>query len=381
MYDDHPYNQRDSYGYEQYPIENRYQPAGPDYGRAPPPPESMSRGPPTSPAIGYKPPVSYKCIAGMVIAVVALIFLFVFMSYPWYSIDYTAKNEGTGVSEELVLTYDLENIESEMKIGNTSYKMSHSYDDVEVRNETKEVKEVMDNTYYLNLISMVFIIIAVALIPIVAIGKLPHSIGMIFLILAIIFILLIPIYFYLSLPPALEKQFDTMWGDDKDSEKFTYNGEFLATGKGDKYDDDDNKIDYEVEWGPGMGFWLIFVPLITLVVGQIAYSMGKDDAHRRRRYGSDDYLGLEPSASASAPPPPPRQDGVRDYGQARPMGREDYDRQAPLRRDHGGYDQSQQRPQRPPPRPSPPRRRGGYDYDQGGRPPPPRRPPRRRYDY
>jgi hypothetical protein len=307
----------------------------------------------------------------MVVAIVALIMLFIFMSYPWYSINYNATTtEPTKFELDYNLEYGLEDITVEAKSGEFTYENTTSYDEAEIKDDFEEVKEVMDNVYLLHLITMILLVIAIIVIPIAAIGKIPHASGMVILVIAIIMVLIIPIYFFFSFPPAVETQFEGMTDmGDPMNETFIYNGEFLSSGRGTWYSEDNDKWSYTQEWGPGLAFWFIFVPLITIVVAQVVYASGKADlspVNKRPPRDHHDRPMPPPRGDRSRPPP-------RDYGPPRPMRDEDYDRYPASRgpppgRDDYGF-------QEPPPS----RRRGG-DYDYDSRPPPPR-PPRRRDGY
>jgi hypothetical protein len=308
--------------------------------------------------------------------------IFIFMSFPWYEMNYShevldsetkqAKNE---FDIEMNIVFHLDEFSVEGKSGNiTTPEITSSYDS----EADKEIKEVMEYTYYFYLIAAIMLIIAMAFIPIVAIGKLPHVIGLIFLLLALVFVLIIPLYFYFSLPPAIESTFDKAeWGEPMNS-TFKYNNEFLSSGKGTQYydfdyDDQEEEIQYKLSWGPGLGFWFVFIPLITIVVAQAVYSAGKHDLSstkmpppRDRRPprgyddGYDDHGGRGPARPRDYDrgpppqrPPPRRRQNRTDYGPPRPMGDDDYDYinrlQSTRGGDDGGYDPS------PPPRP--PRRR------------------------
>jgi hypothetical protein len=335
----------------------------------------------------------------MIVAIIALIFLFIFMSYPWYFVSYSGDFEEPDISLELSLEYKLQDVKMDFK--HSIYEndsTTEKYDDEMFNGSADEVKEVMDNTNLIILISMIIIIIAIIIIPIAAIGKIPHFSGMIFLILGIIFLLIIPLYFFFTFPMGLETHLDKtsrligppVWAPLNETLK--YNGDFMSSGSGHEfydidYDSDDNRYDYEVKWEPGLAFWLMFVPLIMMVIAQIAYGSGKQDLKPE--------LSRDRGSRPPPPPPPPRDRErgrqVRDYGPPRPMRDEDYDHipasRPPPRGDYGyreppppprrgGYDYEYNDGYREPP----PTRRGGYEqeYDYG-RPPP--RPPRRREYY
>jgi hypothetical protein len=371
VYDDNPYDDR-GYG------DDRRYPDDRGHDRRPPP---TDRAPPRG--AGGPKKVSYKSLAGMIVAIVALIMIFIFMAYPWYTIEYEAIYEPTTTKMNVKMEYTMEELTTEFKVGEVEIKDRTKYDDKDLNGTLDEVKEVMDNTSMIQLLVMIFLIIAIILMPIAAIGKIPHVAGMVFLILAIIFVLIIPLYFFVSLPPAIESQFDKM-GDlgEPMNETFIYKPDFLSSGRGTWFNDANEKYSYTQEWGPGMGFWFIFVPLIVIVIAQVVFASGKVDVSPGR--------GLD----TRPPPPPPRGRGrdrpPRDYGPPRPMRDEDYDYVGPDRgrppgprgRDDYGYSEP------PPPRRRggggyddypPPRQRGGNDYD--ARPPPPPRPPRRREPY
>lgn len=375
LYDDYSYDDREYGDDRRHPDDRGY----PDYGdepRRPPPPRDHRRPPPQSPR-GPPPgkkPFSYKMIGGMVVAIVALIFIFIFMSYPWYNIGYTAQHENLDSNMEFNLEYKINDFSYEIKFMNITDKDTLEYDNESFKEPMKDVKEVMDNTNLISIIAMIFIIIAIIVIPIAAMAKIPHFVGIIFLVLGILFLIIIPLYFFFSFPPALENQFDKMQETFPSpmNETFKYKKEFLSSGSGNW-----NNWDYDQKWEPGMAFWLIFVPLITLVVAEVVYASGKHDH----------AFPMAPERSGR-PPPPPREAGgpreprepreprgrgrpVRDYGPPRPMRDEDYDyipsSRRPPRGDEYGYRE-----------PPPPPRRGGYDddYPPPSRPPP--RPPRRR---
>ncbi len=431
MHDDYHYDERvyrddrgypEDRGYPDYRDEPRRRPPPPrdrrgppprDYrgpppgdGRGPPPPPRDQRGPlPPPPRERDMPPgkkrISYKCIGGMVVAVIALILLFIFMSHPWYFVSYSGDFREPNQSLEYSIEY---------KIDKATYDMKMGYENItfQLKNETsynstaEDIKGVMDNTYLIILLSMIIIIIAIIIIPIAAIGKIPHVIGMIFLILGILFLLIIPLYFFFTFPPALETHLDqtsrTIGPPDWAplNQTLRYNGDFMSSGSGHEFYDidfngDDDRYDYEVKWEPGLAFWLMFVPLIMMVIAQIAYGSGKQDLMPRSS-------GARGGRPAPPPPPPPRERDrqVRDYGPPRPMRDEDYNyiptSRPPPRRDYGyreqppprrgGYDYEYDASYREPP--PPPQRQSGYDYGYEqdydyGHPPP--RPPRRREYY
>jgi hypothetical protein len=297
----------------------------------------------------------------MVVAVVALILLFIFLSYPWYFVNYSATFEESNAQMELTMVYDLEDIDVEIKTMGFSFKNATDYDDPIYNNSADDIKEIMDTTNLVGIITMIFLIIGIAIIPIVAIGKIPHFIGMIFLILAIVFLLLIPIYFFISLPAAVDTHLEHLTVNNilppPINQSLKYNNEFLSSGSGQRsididYDGEDESYNYEQKWEPGMAFWLIFIPLITVVVAQVVYGSGKHDLHK-------DQPRDRHRVEHAPPPPPPRGRGrqARDYGPPRPMKDEDYDygptsRGPPPGRDYG-YNE-------PPPPPRPPRRRDRY---------------------
>jgi hypothetical protein len=373
VYDEYSYDDRGYGDDRRYPDDR-----GSD--RRPPPPD---RVPPRD--YGKPKKVAYKSIAGMVVAIVALIMIFIFMAYPWYSIEYEAIHEPTTTKINVKMEYNIEEISYEYAVGPFKNTTTYKYDDSELNGTLDEVKEIMDNMYLIHILVMIFLIIAIIVMPIAAVGKIPFAPGIVFLVLAILFIFIIPLYLFASLPPAIETQFDEM-GDafgEPMNETFIYKPDFLSSGRGTWFNDANQKYSYTQEWGPGMGFWFIFVVAIIVVIAEVVFVSGKADISSGR--------GLD---SRPPPPPPPRGRSrdrpPRDYGPPRPMRDEDYDHLGPDRgrppgprgRDEYGYSEPP-----PPPRRGgggyddypPPRRRGGYDYD--GRPPPPPRPPRRREPY
>ena len=341
-------------------------------------PEPTSRAPPP---VGTPKPkrVSYKCFASMIVVIVGLVLIFVFMSFPWYQITYTADYEDVPRAAEFKLQYDLDELSGEVRLLNDTVKNSTPYDHPDIKDQVEEVNGVMDYIFYFFLAGIILIIIAIVIIPIVALGKMPHSIGMIILILGIIFVLIIPIYFYFTFPSALEKHIDRIEMPDPYNKTFTGSNEFLGKSHGTDYDIDDKEIKWEMEWGPEMGFWFVFVPLIILVIAQVIYSLGKDEL----RYG---YVPGGPRPPPPRGPPRGEREPVSDYGSPRPMREEGYDYIPPPRTPgpERGYDYQRSAPPQAPP---PPRRRdyggsgAGYGYDRRQAPPPPRRPPRRRYQY
>ncbi|WP_455392676.1 hypothetical protein [[Eubacterium] cellulosolvens] len=368
MYDDYDSGQRDEH-YDR-----------PRSQRAPPPPRAPeSRGPPPQ-----KPPkrVSYKSLAGMVVAIIALIFIFVliYTGYTWYVVKYEEYPENVP-AEKVVTKFEYEidqfTVSSEIPDANITMpelKFTYPYDeDNETKvGDTKDVKAVMDMINNLSLISIILLIISIIMMPIGAIGKMPHGIPLITLIIALILTLIIPIYFFIYIPPALETHLEV--ADTRDDTGFRYDGDFFGSKNGDFYDNEtDLQKEFEMEFGPEMAFWLSFVPMFIILVALSVYSAGKKDL----KYGGP----------PRRPPPPPGrgyEDEYDDY---------DYERPPPRRRPDG-YDEDYDRgaSRRPPPRP--PRRPPGrgqtnyddhyeppvlqreYDFDSARRHPPP---PRGRY--
>jgi hypothetical protein len=323
----------------------------------------------------------------MIVAIIALIMIFIFMNMSWYEMEYKHEVDALDMTREEKFVYNLNEIEYEGKIDNETMKDTVKYDENEIVKEVfQDVKEVMDYTYYFYLIAAIMLILAIVFIPIVALGKLPHVIGVVFLVLALVFVLIIPIYFYFTLPPAIETQFDKTPMGEPLNDTFKYNGEFLSSGEGTDYydfdfDDEEEEIKYEVKWGPGLAFWMVFVPLITIVVAQAVYAAGKPDVARSARGpGPRDHRppppppppprgrGRDYDYGERPPPPPPRKGGGgRDYDagydQPPPRRKRDYGPPRPMRDDDYNYVQGLESS-----------RRDDYDYD----PAPPPRPPRRR---
>ncbi len=375
--------------YDDYDYDPREPPEARQKHRRPPPPQAP---PPHRPlGTGYEQKrVSSKCIAGMIITIVALIFIVIlmFMGYPWYSITYEANPEGvSGGNIEFGFEYYLDEVSLESTMFNQTVKNTTSYDDDVIKDDSKEVKEVVDIINYFFIFSIILLIVSIVLIPVAAIGKIPHGIALVTLLIALIITLITPIYFFLYFPPAVETQINNMMGNQTAEIGFIYDGEFIGSRHG-EFPAGDIQMNFEMEYGPGMTFWFSFVPMFIILGALIVYSGGKRDLQ---------YMGPvrgSPGGRREPPPPPHRQrrdydepprppprSRKRDYGPPRPMREEDYDSiprsRPPPRRD--GYD---------------PRRESGYrrdeeyyrppvierDYDRGPPRGPPR-PPRRRRDY
>ena len=167
MYDDHSYNDR-GYGDDRgYPPDDRGHSGS---GRAPPPPKPL---PPQDHK--QKTKVSYKSIGGMIVAIIALIMIFFFMSYPWYSIEYSARPSKVGENVEYRMEYNLDKWTFESRLGTGPWNSTDaSYDDPLIEDSMGDVKEIMDNTVLLHYLVMIFLILSLIFIPIAAIGKIPH---------------------------------------------------------------------------------------------------------------------------------------------------------------------------------------------------------------
>ncbi len=348
--------------------------------RPPPPPPRRARDREPD----YEPKrVSFKCIGGMVVAIVALIFvlMLMYMGFTWYSITYEATPEGTNIKAiEYEFEYFADEVSATIGFGGNSTTNTTSYDDEDVKDYVKDVKEVMDmmNTFFL--ITVILLIVAIALIPVAAIGKIPHGIAMAILLIALIITIISPLYFFVYFPPAVESQFNEAFGNTTGEIQFIYEAEFIGEKHG-EFPLGDLQFNFNMEYGPGIAFWLAFVPMFIILIAIAVYSGGKRDLRTMRR-----------------PPPPPRGRGYRDEydeydeppdrGRPPPRGRPPY---GPPRRDYeprGGRREDDYA--RGPPRSH---RSRDYGYDEGGgdehyRPPvldrerdygrPPPRPPRQR---
>jgi hypothetical protein len=318
--------------------------------------------------------ISYKCIGGMVVAIVALIFvvMLMYMGDPWYTITYEAhQEEATSVDINFEIEYHLTEFKGTNNLlGGNATENTTSYDDSDVKDDFEDIKEVMDNLNTFFMISIILLIISIALIPIAAIGKIPHGIAMATLLIALIITLITPIYFFIYFPPAIERQIDNSFGNMTEDIGFIYDGDFIGSRHGEfPIEGLDLQMNFEMEYGPGMTFWFSFIPMFIILVAIGVYSSGKKDLIPH----GPGYRG---TGDRPYPPPPPARGGRRDdYGRPPPR---------PPRRD--GYDRGPGRQRRGPPRgPG----RGYEDEDEHYRPPaldrdydyepqrPPRRPPRR----
>ena len=337
-----------------------------DYRRGPPPgrDERMPQQTPKK--------VSYKCIGGMVVAIVALIFIFIFTTsaYNWYLITYEEHPEG-----DLVLTYDIKNeyylneFKSEQIINplnqtnaSVTIDQTFSYDDNLLKDQTEDIRDVMDFINLFYLITILILIISIALIPIAALGKIPHGIPMALLLLALILTLILPLYFFIYYPPALEEHFIKMYGNGTAPEGFEYKGDFYGTRHGDYTNVDSIQMEWELAFEPGMAFWLSFVIMFIILVGIGVYSSGKKDIPGKRA-----PIGPPPRGVGRGEPPPRYDRGYDDYGYDEPRRSRGPPARPPRppRRDYGpggGGARGGQAPPRPPQRA---RRGGGYDdhYD------------------
>jgi hypothetical protein len=329
-----------------------------DYRRGPPP-ERGERMPP------YKPKkVSYKCIGGMVVAIVALIFIFIFTTsaYNWYTVSYELYPEGEStLTEERNLDYYLTEFEYKQNLFSLNQTNASiidqtiSYDDPLLKDQNEKVRDVMEFINLFYLLTILMLIISIALIPIAAMGKIPYGIAMAFLLIALILTLIIPLYFFIYFPPALEEQFIQFWGNETAAEGFDYKGDFFGTRHGDYTNIDSIQMEWELKFEPGMAFWISFVIMFIILVAIGVYSSGRKDIPGKRP-----PIGPPPRGGGRGEPPPRYDRGYDDRG---------YD---------DGYDEPPRRSRGPPARPPRPPR-GDYGTGGGGardgRAPP--RPPRR----
>jgi len=321
----------------------------------------------------YKPKkqISYKCIGGMVVAIVALIFvvMLMYMGDPWYTITYEAHPEEASSAEiNIEIEYYLTEFKGKSKFFDENVtENTSSYDDSDVKDDFEDIKEVMDNLNTFFLISIILLIISIALIPIAAIGKIPHGIAMATLLIALIITLITPIYFFIYFPAAVEKQIDNSFGNFTQEINFIYEGDFIGSRHGDfPLEDMDLQMNFEMEYGPGMTFWFSFIPMFIILVAIGVYSSGKKDLIPHAP-------GYRSAGGRPYPPPPPARGGRRDdYGRPppRPPRREGYDRgpgaqrPGPPRQPGYGYEDDDKHYR-------PPALDRDYDYE-------PRRPPQRR---
>lgn len=325
--------------------------------RPPPPPRDRrqdSRGPPGPPPERKSTRVSYKSIAGMIVAVVALIFVIILMysGYSWYLISYEEQPEGVSAEKE-TRSFDFKQdeftAELEVRLGNLTPDSLSIKETFQYNETSKDIKEVMDWVGNFYVISMILLIVSIIMMPIGALGKMPHGLPLIPILIALILTLIIPIYFFVYFPPGLETQLEGAY-DSTDDTGFKYDGDFFGSKSGDFYDNEtDLQKEFEMEFGPKIAFWLSFVPMFIILAALSVYSAGKKDL----QYGGPPRR-----------PPPGRGPG---YDRDREYDDRDYDERPPPRRrppddyDHGGP------PRGPPPRPPrgrPPRR--GHDAYNGG---------------
>jgi hypothetical protein len=272
----------------------------------------------------------------MVVAIIALIFIIFLMTmrYSWYSITYEEHPEGaTNLEGKRIIEYNLRDFSvTEHSMSNltndTLALKGISYDDPVVSSDAREMNDLMDALYNFFLLSILLLIISIAIMPVAAIGKIPHSVPMVTLLIALIFTLIMPIYFFFATPDAVDSHMFNLYGNENDTE-FRYEGEFWQERNGDYYiNGTDEHIFFTMRYGPEMAFWLAFIPMFIILTAIAVYSGGKNELVNSGKSHGD-----------RPPPSRPPPDYDRDYYD------DDYDRR---------YDR---RAQRPPPRPRPPRRR------------------------
>jgi hypothetical protein len=272
----------------------------------------------------------------------------------WYSItyeEYAEEQPGVKFTTSFNYYYDEFDVKFETSgsnVTNGSFSMEETYkfDDDEVKNETSEIKDVMTIVNYFYIFSIILLIVSIIMIPFAAMGKMPHGIPMAILLFALILTLIVPLYYFIYFPPALETQLENVYEDSASNSGFKYEAEFYGSKNG-MYPDNVNDLQmvYDMEFQPENAFWFSFIPMFIILIAIGVYSSGKKDISRSRR--------------PQGPPP-------RDYEDDRPYDDydDDYDAPPPRARDRGRGP-----PPRPParrgPPPRPPRgRRGGGEYDQ-----------------
>ena len=347
MYDDHGYERHDDYG--ERPSNRR-----------PPPPRQLPDQRNKRPEQKDKGSL-YKGIGGLVVAIVALIFVIIimYMGYSWYSVAYEEyAQDAPTEKDEIIIDYQIEQYSIETKfvinyqnISNISSPKKDTYQyDSEYYN-SRDVGDVMDLINYFYLFTIILLIISIIMIPIGAMGKMPHGIPMVTLLLALVFSLIVPLYFFFYIPAAVETHTINYTGntfDNETYENFRYEGDFYGSRNGYFDNDDGVRFDWETRFNPELAFWLSFVPMFIILAAIVVYSSSKQKPQSR------------------GPPPRDRGGYEKDY---------DYDYDASRRSRDRDYEYRDEPPRRPPPRP--PRRRpgdgqagaGGRGYDEHYNPP------------
>jgi hypothetical protein len=197
------------------------------------------------------------------------------------------KGSVDGIDQEAMVDMQMFLEDSEIdltaKVEGYGENLDQSY-----KGEYKEnIQIAMDNTYYLTMICIILVIIALILTGLASLGKMSNKLGQIFALIALIFVLITLVYFPIGLPGAIKDNYNE--GSSLGSDIFRqydveFDGSFIGeTSSKIKAADipgtpSDALGEFKIKWswGPAYGWFLILIAFIFILIGIIISIFAKE---------------------------------------------------------------------------------------------------------
>ncbi|UCE38165.1 MAG: hypothetical protein JSW00_02710 [Thermoplasmata archaeon] len=228
-----------------------------------------------------RPKISPKRATSLFFIIVVLVLLIHTLFFSWYYFEIEMDMEGESYGTPFTINGDAEIAmhlrESEIKtsvIGQTDDVTDESKDyDTDDYEDNDEIKHVMDVTFFLVIIAIIMGIISAIFVTLSLFGAISKIGGVISLIILLILSLIIPLYFAIALPAAIEEN----WDESNITESYEEIGMEDLKYEPTLYGSDKAKIDteiygttmegnYEWSWHPDIGWYISLISFISVLI-------------------------------------------------------------------------------------------------------------------
>jgi hypothetical protein len=240
-------------------------------------------------------PFPNKAIVAIVFAIISMIMIIIAGALPWWimSFDMTTESYGQDDTGEALIEFTLQE-------GSYNLEATSSGDTQKMEDEVDligEEEDVGDVTGFLLLVSIIMLIIVVVLLC-VMIGvsrifsmarytRMFRNLAILLTLITLLFIIIAPIYYLFAWPNAVEETINKGVGGNPELESIMeaiYDGSFSGSNSFSETIEYSyyNEIDVtgESNWGPGIGWILMFICIVFILITLILIKVGGDQAQR-----------------------------------------------------------------------------------------------------
>jgi hypothetical protein len=231
----------------------------------------------------------------------------------WWSMTMEADIETNwySMTSDYKFDFTFEELVYEMEVTTDGDRESQDGDE-NLDGDMEDVGGLTGLIFTLGIVMVIIVIVLLILLLVVGYTGSPgiamytrlfKNMALLFTFLALIFVLIAPIYYMVAWPAAVEDDLGSIPVIGGDSDEEIYDGSFMGSKS---ITEQDSNID--INWGPGLGWFLAIVCLILLLITIVLVKTGGDQVMRMapalQLMPQQQYGGYGPQQPGQYQPPP-----------------------------------------------------------------------------